>query len=205
MKDRLIISNLSKSFGQLKLFDAITFVVDPGTILKLNGNNGSGKTTLMRIISSQIEDYGGEVLINGENIKDSQEEVFNKIQYLAPYPNLYENLTLQENIDFFVEIFKSTRPSMKTTLINLFKLESFVRYKVSDLSDGTKKKIAILIAFLTRPQFLIFDEPYTYLDSSSIKLLNDLIKEHVKEGGSLIVVDNSSGGNNLEFSDYIEL
>ena len=69
MKDRLIISNLSKSFGQLKLFDAITFVVDPGTILKLNGNNGSGKTTLMRIISSQIEDYGGEVLINGENIK----------------------------------------------------------------------------------------------------------------------------------------
>ena len=50
-----------------------------------------------------------------------------------------------------------------------------------------------LIAFLTRPQFLIFDEPYTYLDSSSIKLLNDLIKEHVKEGGSLIVVDNSSG------------
>ena len=182
MKDRLIISNLSKSFGQLKLFDAITFVVDPGAILKLNGNNGSGKTTLMRIISSQIEDYGGEVLINGENIKDSQEEVFNKIQYLAPYPNLYENLTLQENIDFFVKIFKSTRPSMKTTLINLFKLESFVRYKVSDLSDGTKKKIAILIAFLTRPQFLIFDEPYTYLDSSSIKLLNDLIKEHVKEG-----------------------
>ena len=203
MKESLIVNNLGKSFNGASIFSDISFELVPGSIVSLEGINGSGKTTLMKIIGSQILDYNGEVLLGSRNIKDYSSDLFGSVYYLSPFPNLYEYLTLDENISFFSDLngiddIKSTK-----NLITSFGLDKYVSKKIHELSDGTKKKISILISFLVNPGLCLLDEPYTYLASQSIKILNNLIEESAKKGKSFLIADNSSGI--LKFTGSVRL
>jgi len=193
MKESLIVKHLGKSFNQVSIFSNISFNLSPGSVVSLEGINGSGKTTLMKIIGSQILDYSGEVLLGNKNIKDYGSDLFSNIYYLSPFPNLYEYLTLNENISFFSNLNDIQHIQSTNSLISSFNLDKYALNKVHELSDGTKKKISILISFLVSPDFFLLDEPYTYLDSHSIKILNNLIEQSSKKGKSFLIADNSSG------------
>ncbi|NSW88836.1 ABC transporter ATP-binding protein [bacterium] len=205
MDKSLIVKNLNKSFNNLNVFHGISFEVKPGTIVNLSGPNGSGKTTLMRIISSQILDYEGEVAIGDKNIIDFDKEIFSIIYYVAPYSSLYEHLTLSENINFFIALNNLKDKNQKNLLIKRFKLESHLSRKIHELSDGTRKKVSILILFLINPDFCILDEPYTYLDEESSLVLNELIYDYQKQGKSFLITDNSLASKNLNFNGVVEL
>ena len=193
MKKSLIVKHLGKSFNEVSIFSNISFNLTPGSVVCLEGINGSGKTTLMKIIGSQILDYSGEVLLENKNIKDYGSDLFSNIYYLSPFPNLYEYLTLNENISFFSNLNDVQNIQSTNSLISSFNLDKYALKKVHELSDGTKKKISILISFLISPDFFLLDEPYTYLDSQSIKTLNNLIEQSSKKGKSFLIADNSSG------------
>jgi len=193
MKKSLIVKHLGKSFNEVSIFSNISFNLTPGSVVYLEGINGSGKTTLMKIIGSQILDYSGEVLLENKNIKDYGSDLFSNIYYLSPFPNLYEYLTLNENISFFSNLNDVQNIQSTNSLISSFNLDKYALKKVHELSDGTKKKISILISFLISPDFFLLDEPYTYLDSQSIKTLNNLIEQSSKKGKSFLIADNSSG------------
>ena len=193
MNESLIIKHLGKSFNEVSIFSNISFNLSPGSVVSLEGMNGSGKTTLMKIIGSQILDYSGEILLGNKNSKDYGSDLFSNIYYLSPFPNLYEYLTLNENISFFSNLNDIQHIQSTNSLISSFNLDKYALKKVHELSDGTKKKISILISFLVSPDFFLLDEPYTYLDSHSIKILNNLIEQSSKKGKSFLIADNSSG------------
>lgn len=205
MGDSLSIRNISKSYNHNNIFNLISFDIGSGQILNLSGANGSGKTTLMKIVSSQILEYTGEVFLGDENIKNLGDEYFTKVIYLPPVPSLYENLSLIENIHFFTSLIGIRHNDKAERLINDFKLTSHTSKKISQLSDGSKKKVSILVMFLMNPDFFILDEPYTYLDADALRTLNILINKSTEEGKSFLITDNSIGLKDINFSGLVEL
>ena len=103
----LKIESLKKSYNEKLVFEALNLEINSKSIFWIQGYNGSGKSTLMKIIASQIEDYEGNVSYKNISIKKIGYEIHNEIFYLPSLSNLYEGLTIDENIYFFSNIFDS--------------------------------------------------------------------------------------------------
>lgn len=205
MQYLLSVKQLEKSFNSVTIFNSINFNIEGNSIYKLRGPNGAGKTTIMRIISSQILDYGGEVFIEERNIKNIGISLYKDVHYLPPHPSLYDYLTLEENVIFFSKLNKLDDLDKRNSLFKKFDLEEYRFKKAYQLSDGTKKKVSIVISLLMNPRFLILDEPYTYLDDVSIAVLNTIIQHYPQDGGGVLLADNSTGSSSLDFSGLIDL
>tara|TARA_B110000438_G_C15688453_1_gene595666 strand:+ start:81 stop:701 length:621 start_codon:yes stop_codon:yes gene_type:complete len=205
MQYLLSVKQLEKSFNSVTIFNSINFNIEGNSICKLRGPNGAGKTTIMRIISSQILDYGGEVFLEERNIKNIGISLYKDVHYLAPHPSLYDYLTLEENVIFFSKLNKLDNLDKRNSLFKKFDLEDYRFKKAYQLSDGTKKKVSIVISLLINPRFLILDEPYTYLDDVSIAVLNNIIQHYPQDGGGVLLADNSTGSSSLDFSGLIDL
>ena len=205
MQYLLSVRQLEKSFNSVTIFNSINFNIRGNSIYKLRGPNGAGKTTIMRIISSQILDYGGEVFLEERNIKNIGISLYKDVHYLAPHPSLYDYLTLEENVIFFSKLNKLDNLDKRNSLFKKFGLEDYRFKKAYQLSDGTKKKVSIVISLLVNPRFLILDEPYTYLDDVSIGVLNNIIQHYPQDGGGVLLADNSTGSSRLDLSGLIDL
>mgnify|MGYP006087155689 FL=1 len=205
MQYLLSVRQLEKSFNSVTIFNSINFNIRGNSIYKLRGPNGAGKTTIMRIISSQILDYGGEVFLEERNIKNIGISLYKDVHYLAPHPSLYDYLTLEENVIFFSKLNKLDNLDKRNSLFKKFGLEDYRFKKAYQLSDGTKKKVSIVISLLVNPRFLILDEPYTYLDDVSIGVLNNIIQHYPQDGGGVLLADNSTGSSSLDLSGLIDL
>ena len=205
MKTLLKIVALEKQYDENLVFTSLSFNISEKSIFWIKGINGSGKTTLMKIISSQIEDYEGDIYYSEKNVREWDYTIYNEIFYLPPSPNLYGSLSARENIDFFSKIFISQKSNKITDLINAFNVETYLDKRINQLSDGIKKKISLIVAFLANPKVLIFDEPYSYLDSDSVESLNQIIDEYNKNGATFLISDNSSFVSVLNPTGFFEL
>ena len=192
MKTLLKIASLEKKYNENLVFTSLSFDISEKSIFWVKGINGSGKTTLMKIISSQIEDYKGDVCYYDKNVRELNYTIYNEIFYLPTSPNLYNSLSARENIEFFSKIFVSQGLNKKTYLINIFEVEKHLDKRINQLSDGIKKKISLIISFLINPKVLLFDEPYSCLDTSSVESLNRVIREYNDNGATFVISDNSS-------------
>ncbi len=205
MKTLLKIVALEKQYDENLVFTSLSFNISEKSIFWIKGINGSGKTTLMKIISSQIEDYEGDIYYSEKNVREWDHTIYNEIFYLPPSPNLYGSLSARENIDFFSKIFISQKSNKITDLINAFNVETYLDKRINQLSDGIKKKISLIVAFLANPKVLIFDEPYSYLDADSVESLNQIIDEYNKNGATFLISDNSSFVSVLNPTGFFEL
>ncbi len=205
MKTLLKIVALEKQYDENLVFTSLSFNISEKSIFWIKGINGSGKTTLMKIISSQIEDYEGDIYYSEKNVREWDHTIYNEIFYLPPSPNLYGSLSARENIDFFSKIFISQKSNKITDLINAFNVETYLDKRINQLSDGIKKKISLIVAFLANPKVLVFDEPYSYLDADSVESLNQIIDEYNKNGATFLISDNSSFVSVLNPTGFFEL
>jgi|TARA_B100000959_G_scaffold287473_1_gene372577 ABC-type multidrug transport system ATPase subunit len=205
VKTLLKIVALEKQYDENLVFTSLSFNISEKSIFWIKGINGSGKTTLMKIISSQIEDYEGDIYYSEKNVREWDHTIYNEIFYLPPSPNLYGSLSARENIDFFSKIFISQKSNKITDLINAFNVETYLDKRINQLSDGIKKKISLIVAFLANPKVLIFDEPYSYLDADSVESLNQIIDEYNKNGATFLISDNSSFVSVLNPTGFFEL
>ena len=205
MKTLLKIVALEKQYDENLVFTSLSFNISEKSIFWIKGINGSGKTTLMKIISSQIEDYEGDIYYSEKNVREWDHTIYNEIFYLPPSPNLYGSLSARENIDFFSKIFISQKSNKITDLINAFNVETYLDKRINQLSDGIKKKISLIVAFLANPKVLIFDEPYSYLDADSVESLNQIIDEYNKNGATFLISDNSSFVSVLNPTGFFKL
>ncbi len=205
MKTLLKIVALEKQYDENLVFTSLSFNISEKSIFWIKGINGSGKTTLMKIISSQIEDYEGDIYYSEKNVREWDYTIYNEIFYLPPSPNLYGSLSARENIDFFSKIFISQKSNKITDLINAFNVETYLDKRINQLSDGIKKKISLIVAFLANPKVLVFDEPYSYLDADSVESLNQIIDEYNKNGATFLISDNSSFVSVLNPTGFFEL
>jgi len=205
VKPLLKIVALEKQYDKNLVFTSLSFNVSEKSIFWIKGINGSGKTTLMKIISSQIDDYKGDIYYFEKNVREWDYAIYNEIFYLAPSPNLYGSLSAKENIDFFSKIFTSQKSNTIPDLINAFNVEAYLGKRANQLSDGIKKKISLIIAFLANPRVLMLDEPYSYLDTDSVESLNRIIREYNKNGATFLISDNSSLVDGLNPTGFCEL
>lgn len=178
------VEEVTKRYGQHTAVDHLSFNVQKGEILGFLGPNGAGKTTTMNIITGYISATEGSVRVDGCDILEEPLEVKRKIGYLPEFPPLYQEMTVEEYLDFVCEI-KKVDPAAKKE--SMEKIGDLVRISdvrgrlIKNLSKGYKQRVGLAQALIGNPQVLILDEPTVGLDPKQIIEIRNLIKELGKE------------------------
>ncbi len=178
----LSIVNISKSYKS-KVLDDISFDVEKGSIVCIAGRNGSGKSTLLKIIASLLKPDSGEVRIYGQNVNEALSK--KHLGFVSQKNSLFEDLTVSDNIKFFTDI--NGRESVK------FNFDSdILNKKISQLSDGMRKRVNIMLSLINNPDFLIMDEPTANLDIYFKKQISEIILEYKRRGKSIIFTSHDT-------------
>lgn len=184
------INNLTKKFGKLTAVNNISLQIPKGSIFALLGPNGSGKSTTIRIICGVLQPTDGEVIVLGKDVVKQTEAVRQELGYMSQKFSLYEDLTAQENLDFYAGVYglsKKDREMRKSELIRLAGLEGRENSIAGTLSGGWKQRLALSCALIHRPRLLILDEPTAGVDPVSRRVFWRIIHSLSKQGITVLV------------------
>jgi ABC-2 type transport system ATP-binding protein len=163
----LVVSHISRKFGEITAVDDISLTVAPGQIFGLVGPDGAGKTTTLRLICGAFKPDAGSVSIGGFSVDRQPEQARELIGYLSQQFSLYEDLTVLENIRFLAEVRGLSKddwlPRSQENLA-FVGLDAFQDRLAGKLSGGMKQKLALACALVNRPRLLLLDEPTTGVD-----------------------------------------
>jgi len=161
---------LIKRFDATAAVDELTFTVDRGEIFGLVGPDGAGKTTTMRMLAGVMRPDGGSIVIDGVDVVADPEEGKQHISYMPQRFGLYEDLTVDENIRFYADLFAvpaSTREERARRLLAASGMTWFGSRLAGQLSGGMKQKLGLTCALVHTPRILLLDEPTTGVDPVS--------------------------------------
>jgi ABC-2 type transport system ATP-binding protein len=192
----LKIQHVSKSFGDLKALDDVSFEVERGEIFGVIGQNGAGKSTLFRCMMDFYDYYQGDIIYESRPLKKLKLE---KIGFLPEERALSPKKTVKDEIKYFAKLNKMRNIDDKTieAYFNKFEIKGSLTDKIKDLSKGNQQKLQLLCALIYKPEFVILDEPFSGLDPYNIRLLIDIIKEINQEGTTILF--SSHNMENVEF------
>ena len=178
----LEIKNLSKSFGKTRIIKDVSLHVSEGEIVAFVGPNGAGKTTTLKMITNLIWPDSGSITIAGYDLFKQREMALANMAGIIENPGLYTNLTGLENLLFIQKLRGVSKARLQEVieLIGLNDKEKLHR-KVRRYSLGMKQRLALGMCLLTKPKFLILDEPTNGLDPTGVIELRQLIEKMVKE------------------------
>lgn len=180
MKNIIEISNLSKSFGDVKAVQNLSFCVKEGELFAFLGVNGAGKSTTIGIMCGQLKKDGGTVIADGYDLDKNADEVKRELGVVFQNSLLDKALTVYDNLESRAALYGIYGADFKSRLSVLLKLldfEDLLKRTVGKLSGGQRRRIDIARALLHRPKILILDEPSTGLDPQTRKLLWSVIEE----------------------------
>ena len=186
----VIVQNISKSFddGKVQALDDISFSVEKGELFGLIGPNGAGKTTLFRILTTLLLADCGTASVNDSKVINDYKEIRSKVGYMPGKFSLYQDLTVEENLNFFASIFKTSIKENYSLIEDIYvQLEPFKNRRAGKLSGGMKQKLALCCALIHRPKVLFLDEPTTGVDTVSRKEFWEMLKRLKKEGITILV------------------
>jgi len=173
------VKNLTKRYGQHYAINDVSFTVNEGEILGFLGPNGAGKTTTMNIITGYISATSGDVIINGVDILAEPEKAKAKIGYLPDAPPLYNDMKVDEYLNFVGDI-KKVKPRDKVKMIKEVKetvhITDMSKRLIKNLSKGYKQRVGLAQAMMGYPEVIIMDEPTVGLDPKQIIEMRDVIK-----------------------------
>ena len=180
MKIMIELINFSKSYGNFPAVKNVSFSVRQNEILGLLGPNGSGKTTIMKALTGIHYPSSGEVLVNGLSIEKNPEEIKKMIGYLPENNPLYNDLTVNEYMDFIssARLFsgKEKKDAIEKALFTC-NIESESKKRIDKLSRGYRQRLGLAQAIVHDPPILILDEPSSGLDPNQIIEFRSLIKK----------------------------
>ena len=162
--------NLTKSFNDLTAVDSLSLSIKKGEIFGLLGPDGAGKTTAVRMMTTILAPTSGSGSVSGFDIRKQPEEVRRRIGYVAQSFNLYPDLTVSENMDFYAQVFGISRNAYaerKKELLHFSRLSEFLDRRAGKLSGGMQKKLAVSCALIHEPEILFLDEPTSGVDPLS--------------------------------------
>jgi ABC-type multidrug transport system ATPase subunit len=161
-------TDLSKAFGQTQALKEITFSVDESEIFGFIGPDGAGKTTLFRIIATLLRPDKGEMKVLGMDCVAGFRELRKNIGYMPGRFSLYQDLTVEENLNFYATVFGTTVKKNYDLISDIYShIEPFKKRLAGKLSGGMKQKLALSCALIHKPKLLILDEPTTGVDAVS--------------------------------------
>jgi len=184
------VNHVSMSFNQVEALKDISFNVAAGTIFGLVGSDGAGKSTLLRLIATMIKPARGEIYLDGFNVVAERRKVKNIIGYMPQRFGLYQDLTVEENMEFFMDIFnipRSERKKRKEKYLGFSNLLSFVNRATGNLSGGMKQKLGLACVLVHEPKVLILDEPTNGVDPVSRREFWEILESMKKEGMTVLV------------------
>jgi len=164
------IQNIKKSFGDIQALKGISVEISEGELFGFIGPDGAGKTTLFRILTSLLIPDSGSARVIDLDVVSDYKKLRTKLGYMPGRFSLYQDLSVEENLNFFAGIFKTTLKENYELIKPIYQqIESFKKRRAGDLSGGMKQKLALSCALIHKPKVLFLDEPTTGVDAVSRK------------------------------------
>lgn len=177
----LEIRNYSKSYGgNKKAADNVSLTVESGDIFGFIGHNGAGKSTTIRAVVGVLDFTEGEIYIGGHSVKEEPVECKKLTAYIPDNPDLYENLTGIQYLNFIADVFEisaSEREKNIKKYAELFEITDALGDPIGSYSHGMKQKVAIISALIHSPKLLVLDEPFVGLDPKAAFTLKEIMHE----------------------------
>ncbi|WP_298997051.1 ABC transporter ATP-binding protein [uncultured Tenacibaculum sp.] len=184
----ITVSNISKSYGKVTALSAISFDVKPGELFGLIGPDGAGKTTLFRILTTLLIADKGQATVAGYDVLNDYKSIRKSVGYMPGRFSLYQDLTVEENLNFFATIFGTTIEENYDLVKDIYvQIEPFKNRRAGKLSGGMKQKLALSCALIHKPKVLFLDEPTTGVDPVSRKEFWEMLKRLQEKGITILV------------------
>jgi len=189
-KQQIETENLTRSFKNVVAVDGLNLSVRPGEIFGLVGPDGAGKTTTIRLLAAILDPTDGRASVFGYDTVSQPEPIKRRIGYMAQRFNLYRDLSVWENLNFFADVFEVTgaeRRERIERLLRFSRLTEFRGRRAAHLSGGMQKKLALACTLVHTPEIIFLDEPTTGVDPVSRREFWDILTELHLQGITLIV------------------
>lgn len=182
--------DLSRSFKGVIAVKGLNLSVKTGEIFGLVGPDGSGKTTTIRLLTAIMDPTGGEAIVAGFDTVKQPEQIKRRIGYMAQRFNLYRDLSVLENLNFYADVFEVTGAERERRIDNLLRfarLSNFKDRRAAHLSGGMQKKLALACTLIHTPEIIFLDEPTTGVDPVSRREFWDILTNLHLQGITLVI------------------
>ena len=184
----ITVNNISKSYNKVKALDQISFDVKSGELFGLIGPDGAGKTTLFRVLTTLLIQDEGEATVAGYDVFKDYKSIRSHVGYMPGRFSLYQDLTVEENLNFFATIFGTTIEENYDLIKDIYiQIEPFKDRRAGKLSGGMKQKLALSCALIHKPKVLFLDEPTTGVDPVSRKEFWEMLKRLQQKNITILV------------------
>ena len=195
--NKLEICKINKNIFRKQILKNISFNCERGEITGFVGPKNSGKSSLFKVLAGLWNVNSGNIKINGISFTDNRDRFISNIGSLIETPNLYEDLSAQQNFEIMLRLHNIKELSWYNHLISKFDIYNFMNKKIKKYSPGMKQKVGIIMALITDPDIIILDEPTNSLDVTSVRALHDILLTLKKD--KIILISS----NTLEELDSI--
>lgn len=190
MEQQPIISirNLSKQYGEKVVLNQLNLDIFPGQVIGYIGPNGAGKSTTVKILTGVIQDYTGEVLVNGENLRDNVLKVKQMIGYVPELAELYDLLSPKEYLHFIGALYNmvpDTVEERSRRVLQSFGLIEQYEQRMDSFSKGMRQKVLLTAGILHNPSIVILDEPMSGLDANAVIVVKELLQALKHQGKTI--------------------
>ncbi len=179
------VKNLVRTYGSVKAVDGISFSVPRGEVFGMLGPNGAGKTTTVEIIEGLRTADSGTVSLLGMDVSRDIRAIKERIGVQSQHPALFPNLTVEESIDFFRTLYKTSLPA--SAIIGLARLEESRKILYRNLSGGQQQRLSVALAFVNDPDVLFLDEPTTGLDPQARRAMWEVVENFHRTGKTVFL------------------
>lgn len=192
MMNAVTVNNIVKTYGTkketVKALDDISFDVRQGELFGIIGPDGAGKTSLFRILTTLLLADSGFATVDGFDVVKDYKQIRNRVGYMPGKFSLYQDLTVEENLEFFATIFNTSIEANYDMIKDIYiQIEPFKERRAGKLSGGMKQKLALCCALIHKPSVLFLDEPTTGVDAVSRKEFWEMLKSLKKQGITILV------------------
>jgi len=209
MENAIEINNLTKRFDKFIAVNDVSFYVKKGDVFGFLGPNGSGKTTVIRMIMGLITPTSGTGKVLGFDITNENEKIRSHIGYMSQKFSLYEELTVEENLDFYAGVYNVPKSKIKDKKKEILEMADLVGKEnmiTSNLSGGWKQRLALGCSIIHDPEILLLDEPTGGVDPIARRQFWDVIYDLSKKGVTILVtthyMDEAEHCNSIGFLYY---
>jgi ABC-type multidrug transport system, ATPase component len=186
----LTTNNLTKKVKEKELVSNLNMHIWKGQIYGFLGQNGAGKTTTMKMLTNLWKPTSGDITLFDEKLTPGSYNILKRIGSIIEFPSFYENLSAYQNLNLHCKYMGYYSPKCVEQALDLLRLSEAADKKIKEFSLGMKQRLGIARAILTKPEFLILDEPTNGLDPSGMKQIRDLLSMLCQEYGITILISS---------------